>query len=104
MDKNLILKILFGFFFQEIQEDTAGSATAEEHEVISKDYFLVIKLSQDSPLLIRLRPSEHKVEMELELHSCASSDQVNFSSNFISEIQGTKTLDVKRSQIKVIRT
>ena len=39
MDKNLILKILFGFFFQEIQEDTAGSATAEEHKVISKDYF-----------------------------------------------------------------
>ena len=78
MALNLILKI----FFQEIQEDTAGSATAEEHEVISKDYLLVTKLFQDSPLLGR--PSEHKVE--LELHSCASSDQVNCSSNFLSEI------------------
>ena len=77
VEKNLILKILFGFFFQEIQEDTAGSATAEEHEVISKDYFLT-KFSQDSPLLGR--PSEVKVE--LELHSYASSHQVNFSSQF----------------------
>merc|ERR1712037_528326 len=42
---------------QEIQEDTAGSAEEQEY----------------SPLLGR--PSEHKVE--LELHSCASSDQVD---------------------------
>ena len=38
---NLILKIFC--FLQEIQEDTAGSA--EEQEVISKDYFL----SQNCP-------------------------------------------------------
>ena len=56
-----------------MQEDIAGSTTAEKHEVISADYFLVTKSSQDFPLLGR--PSEHKVE--LELHSCASSDQVN---------------------------
>ena len=44
----------------------------------------VTKSSQDSPLLGRL--SEHRVEVELELHSCASSHQVIFPLNLISAL------------------
>ena len=53
-----------------------GSATAEEHEVISDDFLSVTKSSLDFP-------TGHQVEMELR--SCAFSPQVKFPFSFISE-------------------
>ena len=79
-------------WFKFQARDVGSAATVHEQEVIINCKNIVNKQSKDSPLFVR---SGHMVDVEVEIHSCTRSNQVDFH---LSSILCT---DLKHLQVDI---